>query len=164
MASLSLMAYSTGLFSFMLVKIFAPAFFSRQDTKTPVRYGIITMAANMVFNLILAIPFSYVGLAMATALSGTLNAFLLYRKLAQQGVYKITRQTWMFLLKIAGATLVMAVSVTWYQSQLDWQTMVFAQRAISISYVIGLGVLTYIIACVLFGVRPSHLSGVTKLH
>jgi putative peptidoglycan lipid II flippase len=164
MASLSLMAYSTGLFSFMLVKIFAPAFFSRQDTKTPVRYGIITMAANMVFNLILAVPFSYVGLAMATALSGSLNAFLLYRKLAQQGVYKITRQTWIFLLKIVAATLVMAACVAWYQSQLEWQNMVFTQRAIAISYVIGLGIIVYAVACLIFGVRTSHLSGAHKLN
>lgn len=163
MASLSLMAYSTGLFSFMLVKIFAPAFFSRQDTKTPVRYGIITMVANMVFNLVLAVPFSYVGLAMATALSGSLNAFLLYRKLAQQGVYKITRQTWLFLLKIAAATVVMASVVGWYQSQLEWQAMVFEERAVSITYVIILGVLVYACSCVLFGVRPSQLSGVQKV-
>jgi putative peptidoglycan lipid II flippase len=162
MASLSLMAYSTGLFSFMLVKIFAPAFFSRQDTKTPVRYGIITMVANMLFNLMLAVPFSYVGLAMATALSGSLNAFLLYRKLAQQGVYKITRQTWLFLLKIVAATIMMALAVGWYQSQLEWQTMVFQERAISITFVIALGMLVYACACILFGVRPSHLSGVQK--
>jgi putative peptidoglycan lipid II flippase len=157
MASLSLMAYSAGLFSFMLVKIFAPAFFSRQDTKTPVRYGIITMGANMVFNLILAIPFSYVGLAMATALSGSLNAFLLYRKLAQQGVYSISKNTWWYLLRISLASLAMAIGIWWYQGQIDWEFSNFQQRALAISCVIGLGLVIYSIACFVFGVRPRHL-------
>ncbi len=58
----------------MLIKVLAPAFYARQDIKTPVRIGIIAMVANMGFNLMLAPFLSYVGLALATALSGTLNA------------------------------------------------------------------------------------------
>lgn len=83
-ASLSLLAFNAGLVSFMLIKVLAPGYYARQDTKTPVRYGIISMISNMGFNL-LAIPFSYVGLAMASAMSGTLNAWLLYRGLAVSG-------------------------------------------------------------------------------
>lgn len=44
------------------------------------------MVSNMGFNL-LAIPFSYVGLAIASAMSATLNAYLLYRGLAKADVY-----------------------------------------------------------------------------
>ena len=68
LASYSLFAYGSGLLSFMLVKVLATGFYSRQDTKRPVKYGIIAMVSNMVFNVIFAIPFGYVGLAIATAL------------------------------------------------------------------------------------------------
>ncbi len=153
MASLSLMAYASGLLSFMLVKVFAPAFYSRQDTKTPVRYGIITMVANMVFNLLLAVPFGYVGLAMATAISGTLNAVLLYRRLAKQEVYRISKQTWLFLLKVSMATLVMVAGLFGYMQGLDWQALAFSGRAYSLALVIGLGLLIYALSGVVFGVR-----------
>ena len=51
-------------------------FFSRQDTKTPVRIAIWAMVANMAFNLLLIGPFDHVGLAMATALSATVKCRL----------------------------------------------------------------------------------------
>jgi len=157
MASYSLIAYGSGLLSFMLVKIFAPAFYSRQDTKTPVRYGIITMAANMIFNLILAFPFSYVGLAMATALSGTMNAYLLYRRLAIQGVYKIALDTWWFILKIILASLIMLACILWYSMRLDWVALDLAGRITQLSYTIGIGLVSYFISILVLGVRPHQL-------
>ncbi len=49
----------------MLIKVLAPGFFARQDTKTPVKVGIIAMVANMVFNLLLIWPLAHAGLALA---------------------------------------------------------------------------------------------------
>ena len=60
----------------MLVKVLAPGFYSKQDIKTPVKFGIWCMAANMLFNLILVWPFDYVGLAMATSLSALIRRLL----------------------------------------------------------------------------------------
>ena len=56
------------------------------------------MVSNMGFNL-LAIPFSYVGLAIASAMSATLNAYLLYRGLAKADVYHFSRKSAVFLSK-----------------------------------------------------------------
>ena len=58
MASMSLIAYASGLFSFMLIKVLAPGFYAQQDTKTPVKIG-IAMIANMGFNVIFAIPYGF---------------------------------------------------------------------------------------------------------
>ena len=84
MAAMSLRAYAFGLVAFMLIKVLAPGFFARQDTKTPVKVGIIAMVANMLFNLLLIWPLAHAGLALATALSAFLNAgllgYLLYRQ------------------------------------------------------------------------------------
>lgn len=97
-ASYSLWAFNAGLLSFMLIKILANGYYARQDTKTPVKIGIIAMVSNMGFNL-LAIPFSYVGLAIASAMSATLNAYLLYRGLAKADVYHFSRKSAVFLSK-----------------------------------------------------------------
>src|SRR5690625_7538241 len=56
MASYSLRAYALGLLGFMLIKILAPGYFSRQDMRTPVRFGIIAMAANMGLNVLFVAP------------------------------------------------------------------------------------------------------------
>ena len=62
MASLSLMAYAIGLIGFMLIKVLAPGYFARQDTRTPVRAGIIALIANLILNLALVVPFKHAGL------------------------------------------------------------------------------------------------------
>lgn len=93
MSSYSLQAYSLGLVAFMMIKVLAPGYFARLDTKTPVRIGIIAMASNMVFNVILVVPLHYyfqlghVGLALATAASAFLNAGLLLSGLRKQRAF-----------------------------------------------------------------------------
>lgn len=84
----SLMAFAPGLMAIILIKVLAPGFYAQQDTRTPVRIGIIAMVANMVFNLILVFPLKHAGLALATSLSSTLNAYLLYRGLVRTGIYQ----------------------------------------------------------------------------
>lgn len=159
MASYSLIAYATGLFGFMLVKIFAPAFYSRQDTKTPVKYGIITMSANMVFNLILALPFGYVGLALATALSGVLNAVLLYRKLSSLGVYKVSRETLFFIAKVLLASVIMTLSILYLNSHFDWIASHFWQRVNYLAMAIILGLIVFFVSILVLGIKPHQLIG-----
>lgn len=60
------------------------------------------MVSNMGFNL-LAIPFSYVGLAIASAMSATLNAYLLYRGLAKADVYHFSRKVRSFCQSFIGS-------------------------------------------------------------
>ncbi len=113
MASHSLMAYSLGLLGFILVKVLAPGFFARQDTKTPVKVGIIAMVANMVMNVIFVFPLAHVGLALATSLSSFLNAVLLFRILRRDGVFR-PRPGWGRLLaQVAAANMAMAALLYW---------------------------------------------------
>lgn len=91
MSAQSLRAYSAGLLAFMLIKVLAPGFFAREDTKTPVKIGIIAMVANMVFNLILIFPLAHAGLALATSLSAWLNGYLLWRGLRKEGRGRVSQ-------------------------------------------------------------------------
>lgn len=156
MASMSLLAYASGLLSFMLVKVLAPGFYARQDTKTPVRYGIITMASNMIFNIILAVPFGYVGLAMATALSALLNAILLYRGLVKAQVYHLSRSTYRCFFKVGVSVFVMSAGVLWmYPSQESWLLMGEWERFVTLMLLIGGAVLVYLFVFLLLGGRSE---------
>ncbi len=127
MAARSLMAYAPGLMGFILVKVLVNGYFSRQDTATPVRYGVIAMVANMLFNLLLvggmvmmAYDAPHVGLALATSLSAALNAGLLLRGLRQRAIYH-PGDGWSRLLLqvgggIAGMTLFLFTTADWVHS------------------------------------------------
>lgn len=158
MASYSLMAYGSGLLSFMLIKVLAPGYYSRQDTKTPVRYGIIAMVSNMVFNLIFAIPFGYVGLAIATSLSALLNATLLYRGLHKAGVYRVTRQTLMFFAKTVLASAAMVLFIYQFVPPIgQWVDFSFLVRVYWLFGLIFAGAFVYLLAMILMGIRPWKL-------
>lgn len=130
MSSASLMAYAGGLTAFMLIKVLAPGFYARQDTKTPVRIGIIAMVANMVMNLLLVLYFhtqwqmGHVGLAAATSLAAFLNAFLLFRRLRVEQVYQPLPGWGRYLARLLLATGLMAaflLAALQYANQwLDW--------------------------------------------
>lgn len=156
-ASYSLWAFNCGLLSFMLIKILANGYYARQDTKTPVKIGIIAMISNMGFN-VLAIPFSYVGLAIASAMSATLNAYLLYRGLAKADVYHFSKQSAVFFLKVLCAALVMGAAVWHYTPAIEnWQRMSFLTRAHWLGWLIGLAAMVYVGALLLLGIRKHHL-------
>jgi putative peptidoglycan lipid II flippase len=95
MAGLSLMAYALGLPGFMLIKVLAPAFYSRKDTRTPVRIAVAALLTNMVLNLVFVVPMvlldvpgPHAGLALATALAAWVNAGLLFTALRRKQVFQ----------------------------------------------------------------------------
>ncbi|PSW19049.1 murein biosynthesis integral membrane protein MurJ [Photobacterium sanctipauli] len=157
-ASLSLLAYASGLLNFMMIKVLAPGYYARQDTKTPVRYGIIAMVTNMVFNAIFAYFYGYIGLAMATALSALVNAGLLYRGLHRGGIYRISKETLRFVAKLAlaGAAMVGGLLAV-LPAMAQWLEWTLVMRVIWLAGLIGAGALVYLVAVVVLGVRPRHL-------
>nr|WP_240911925.1 murein biosynthesis integral membrane protein MurJ [Vibrio sp. HDW18] len=162
-ASYSLQAYSAGLLSFMLIKILAPGYYSRQDIKTPVRYGIIAMLSNIVLNAIFAWFYGYVGLAIATSMSALLNMTLLYRGLHRQGVYQLTSQTLWFVLRLIIAGAVMTGIMLWQQASMaTWLSWGISQRALILSGLIVLGAASYLAVLLLLGIRLKHLKAATE--
>ncbi len=153
-------AYSVGLVSFMLIKVLAPGFYARQDTKTPVRIGIIAMALNMAFNLMLAPVLGYIGLALATSLSASCNAWLLYRQLAGQGVYRFSAMSLGFSAKCLFASLVMAAGVYAINHQLDWALWSLSQRVGLLSGIILFAAFVYFGVLFALGIRPATIKNV----
>jgi putative peptidoglycan lipid II flippase len=156
----ALQAYAVGLLAFMLIKVLAPGYYARQDTRTPVKIGIQAMVANMVLNLALVLPLAHAGLALATSLSSYLNAFMLYRGLRREGVMEPQPGWGSFALKMLLANGVM-VAFLWllmgpYEQWLQWTTL---QRSWHLAALVVGGAGVYLGVLLLAGLRPRHLRG-----
>lgn len=158
MASQSLMAYSTGLLAFMFIKILAPGFYARQDTKTPVKIGVITLVVNMVLMLALIYPLKHAGLALATSLAAWVNAGLLYLRLRRDGVFNPRPGWWLYLarLLLAGAAM---VAVLWWLAgpASHWHHWPALERAWHLALLVLAGFGAYLLVLILAGLRPAHL-------
>ena len=158
-ASASLKAYALGLLAFMAVKIFAPGFYARQNTSTPVRIGVIAMTVNMVLNLSFYLAgFAHVGLALATSLAAMVNAGLLLRGLRRDGVFRF-QPGWARLgLQLLVANGVMAAVLLGlagpWREWLDWT---IATKVWQLALLVCAGLLAYGLSLLLCGLRPRHL-------
>ena len=158
MSSLSLQAYALGLLAFMLIKVLAPGYFSRQDMKTPVKIGIFAMTANMVLNLILIWPLQHTGLALATALSSWLNAGLLLRGLIKGGVYRGRTGWGLFFVRVMIANVVMIALVLYLNvPTLQWFDMDLFARCWLLAKLVAVGVGAYFIVLILTGMNLKRV-------
>ncbi|NNM50824.1 MAG: murein biosynthesis integral membrane protein MurJ [Pseudomonadales bacterium] len=154
----ALRALSGGILAFMLIKVLAPGFYSRQDTRTPVRIGIIAMVANMAFNLMLVWHFKHVGLAMASTLAAFVNAGLLYRGLHQRGVYRLGGHWRRLLLQFGFANVGMVIFLEWLlPNTAFWLAHGWHYKLLILMALILAGALVYFLLLAVVGVRIGHL-------
>ena len=157
-ASLSLMAYSLGLLPFIFIKVLAPGYFARQDTKTPVKIGIIAMVVNMVLNIILMMHYAHVGLALATAISAALNALLLYIGLRKRGVYQPNKGWGKFSLKLIVPNTILLLLLVWLTpASSQWFEWTVWQRCFNLSGLIVAAIAVYFASLSLVGVSIRSL-------
>jgi len=157
-SAMALQALSGGILAFMLIKVFAPAFYARQDTRTPVRIGIIAMIANMVFNLMLVWHLEHVGLSLASTLSAFLNAGLLYKGLHQKGIYRFERHWIALSLRFALANAVMVAVLLAITPDSSW--WLEGHGWIRVGWVLlicAAGAASYGVALLAVGFRPREL-------
>lgn len=165
MTSMALMAMCVGIPAFMLTKVLLPAFYARQDTKTPMRAAVATVVVNVALTVALVLPWqraglvgAHAGIALATALAGTVNAALLWRWLRRAGVYTAEPGWTRWLLQIAAALVAMAAVVqvvAWHAG--DFTALPTALRWAWLLGAIGAGALAYGATLLVLGVRPRHL-------
>lgn len=87
-----LAAFAIGLPSFVLIKIFQPSFYAREDMRTPMWFSGINAITNIILSLLLFPVMGVVGLALATGVAGWINAILLFGVLASGGHYRLDPQ------------------------------------------------------------------------
>ena len=168
MTSFSLMAYAVGVPAFILTKVMLPAFFSRHDTRTPVRIGIIALVSNMIYNLMLVLPMVFsgfiaphTGLAIASAMSAWQQTWMLYRKLAQDDIYRVSGPLKAFFLKIIVAIIIMSITIFLALNLLgpgsNWTELAAVQRSRVLVAIIVLSASSYFMTLWVLGVRPRDL-------
>jgi len=187
MSSWSLMAQATAVPAFLLVKVLAPAFYSRQDTRTPVKAAVVSVAVNalcivLFFGGLLwlteagraalastgdlreamkALPGGgHALLALAIAIAGWVNAVQLAWYLRRAGVYRRQPGWGRFLRQIGVATLLMAVVVgAFLWAWPDWTPWTWWQRGLRLAAMVGAGGAVYAALLWLQGIRPRDLRG-----
>jgi len=146
----------------MLIKVFAPAFFARQDIRTPVKIGIISVFANMIFSVIfigifylLEIPL-HGGLALATTGASFVNAGLLYYFLHKRDIFRFGAH-WkklfaQFLIATSAMVGVLYVMLPYFPTdEAQWQ------RLIALLIMCGVGAAVYGAVLLATGFRPHQL-------
>lgn len=163
MTAMALQCMSGGVLAFMLIKVFAPGFYAIQDTKTPVRVGLMAVAANAILNIIFIGIFKlidwqaeHMALAIASSGSALVNAGMLYFYLHKKNIFRFGAHWKKLFVQFAIANIVMIgalwFALTWYDGT--------APQWLRILEVIGLclvGIVAYGIALLAAGFRPRHL-------
>lgn len=165
MTALALRAYALGLVGFSAVKILAPAFFAREDTRTPVRIALVALAVNLVLSVVLAwylteTGFSgpHAGLAAATSVAAVLNALLLYRGLRRDNALRHLPGWGALIAQIGAAN----AGMWWLLDRLErpvdwWLAATLGDRAGWLLVNVAGGALVYAVVLLALGLRPSKL-------
>jgi putative peptidoglycan lipid II flippase len=167
MAGYALMAYSLGLLGFSAVKVLAPGYFARQDTRTPVKVGIISLGINIGFNVTVVVPAYLAGfpaphalLAFSTGMSAMVNSALLYRGLRRTGVYTPSDRWRRLGLQVVLANAAMAAFLWWASGDwAGWQHIASMARVARLAACVGGGGAVYFAALWLLGARPADFRG-----
>lgn len=166
MSAISLTVMAVGIPGFMLSKVLAPAFYARQDTRTPMRAAIWTVAVNVALTIAItwplwrnAVPGAHGGIAAASGLAGLFNAWLLWRYLRRAGIYQPMPGWGRFLLRVAVACVVMAAAVLALRLWVgDWAAIDdWRLRVAWLLTAVAAGGIAYGLAQVALGLRPRDL-------
>lgn len=187
MSSLSLMTQSMAVPAFLLVKVLAPAFYSRQDTRTPVKAAVVSVVANALFTALLFasvlaftdagqaalaksggrwfaalehLPGMHALLALAIALAGWLNALQLWWYLRRAAVYEV-QPGWRKLIRqivVASLAMILVLAALLWLWQ-DWTPWSWWQRGWRLAVLVGSGGVVYGALLWLQGIRPRDLRG-----
>ena len=165
MASYALMAYSWGLLGFSLVKVLAPGYYARQDTKAPVRIALISLACTMSLNVLVVYPASRLGfalphvlLATSTCIGAALNTTLLWRGLHRAGVLQPRSDWGRFLLQVLLANAVMGGLLVWLAGDLNsWIQLSATARVLRLAGGVVAGAAVYFAVLFAAGLRYRDL-------
>ncbi len=90
MSAQSLIACAFSILAYFILRVLAPVYYARQDTKTPVKFGLISIAVNVCLQFILVRYYAHAGLALSSAIAAWVNALLLIVGLWRSNIYKVS--------------------------------------------------------------------------
>jgi putative peptidoglycan lipid II flippase len=168
MTAQALFHFGWGVPAFVLAKVFTPPFFARQDTRTPMRYAIVSMVMNTVLGAGLffwlkaqGVP-AFPGLAIATSTAAWANVGLLALALARQGVWQPGAAAWSRLVRLLIASALMAAGLAWAQAErVAVEAALANSKFLAVVLVILAAAVGYLLLTVLTGaLRRSDLKAI----
>jgi len=165
MTAIALQAFAFGLIGFSLVKVLAPAFFAREDTRTPVRIAVIALVVNVALSLLFAwligragYAATHAGLALATSIAALLNAWLLYAGLRRSDVIRHSPGWLALSIRMAIANIALG-AVLWLLGRplAFWIDASTGERVMQLCLSVVAGGVVYFGALLVLGARPSQL-------
>jgi putative peptidoglycan lipid II flippase len=156
-ASLSLIGFSFGLPFFMAMKVLVPAFFSRQNTKTPMLIAFLSLLINVCLNYLLAFYFGlgHLGLAIASSISAIVSVIILSLILKRDGLISFAGILSLFSLKVLLASVALISFLSIFNQYFDFELFTQSQRLLHlVAAVIG-SLIIYFGASFILGVRPA---------
>jgi putative peptidoglycan lipid II flippase len=165
MTALALQAFAFGLVGFSYVKILAPAYFARENTRTPVRYGLIALVVNFVLSVVLAYILTraefegtHAGLALAISVAAILQAGLLYQGLIRERVLRHSPGWGKLIMQVLAALVAMTLCLVYLAKPLDWWVVAsVANRLLWLSASILAAMGVYFVSLWVLGVRLTNL-------
>ncbi|CAD5373843.1 Lipid II flippase MurJ [Rubrivivax sp. A210] len=159
MTVLALRGYGVGLLGLVAIKVLAPAFFARQDTRTPVKIAIGVLVATQLMNLAFVPWLGHAGLALSIGLAALVNAGLLLAGLLRRGVYRPLAGWAGFLARVLLANGVLGALLAWAATAIDWIALQTheGRRAAAVAAVLAVVALLYFGVLALAGLRPRDL-------
>lgn len=164
MTTYALWAYAAGFMGFSLVKVLVPGFYARQETRLPVRYGIIALLCGMTLSLgffglshLFHFTAPHAFLALATSASAWINSMLLLRRLQRDGIYKPNPGWRAFGLRLLLANLAMSVVVLLLAGSLqEWIAVPVKLRALRVTELVAAAAAVYFLMLWATGMRLQH--------
>lgn len=169
-SGLALVHYAWGVPAFVLIKVLAPAFFAREDMKTPMRYALISVAVNTVLGAGLFFwlqaegEFGFPGLAIATSIAAWVNVLLLGSTLVRRGWYRPSAVLLGRMVRVTLAVGAMCGALLIALDNLEFiRSFAFNSKFFTMGAVILGAMITYGVAALLFrAVRISEIFGALK--
>lgn len=156
MSRTALVGYSVGLIGLILVKILAPGFYARQNIRTPVKIGIVTLLATQAMNLlfVFGMELHHAGLALSIGLGACLNSAILFYFLRKLGVYTPEPGWGKFFIKLCAALLALGLTL-WFGmgSEQYWLSTHGWLRIIHLAGLVAAGVAVYFAVLFALGFR-----------
>lgn len=154
MSSKSLMAYAVGLPAFMLIKVLATGFYSKQNIKTPVKIAALALIVNVILNFALVFSLKHAGLALATSIAAIVNASLLGYLLIKRGIYRPALGWKIYLVRVISANLIMALVLISFAPALNfWVNKPWLGRAEYLLFWLVAAIIIYFASLWMLGVR-----------
>ena len=154
----ALRAFAIGLVPLVLIKVAVPGFFSRQDSKTPLKFAVVATVVNIALGLATFRWLGHVGLALATSIAGIVNAGLLVGALVVARHYRPGRHLARTTAIAALGTAVMGIAlVVGSPGDADWTAAGNWLRIGWLALAVVGGLTVYAVVVLATGVRPRDL-------